>query len=149
MRLCWGRLKIPPPKKSGAKKVVSRYPKHLISSHFSLRGRFFEKNAKKNSRRASAGTESRPAAQTLGTVRMLSGLRSWTRTNSLKLLGPCLLERLLYLHWKRQGNPMHRCLWCWQGWRRSAWATSAYGSSATRHERLRRQARKKHGCLWR
>ena len=31
-----------------------------------------------------AGTESRPAAQTLGTVRMLSGLRSWTSTNSLK-----------------------------------------------------------------
>ena len=29
-------------------------------------------------------TESRPAAQTLGTVRMLSGLRSWTSTNSLK-----------------------------------------------------------------
>ena len=31
-------------------------------------------------------TESRPAAQTLGTVRMLSGLRSWTSTNSLKLI---------------------------------------------------------------
>ena len=32
-----------------------------------------------------AETESRPAAQTLGTVRMLSGLRSWTSTNSLKI----------------------------------------------------------------
>ena len=91
MRLCWGRLKIPKNQKHfGRQKVVSRYPKHLISSHFSLRGRFFEKKTKKNSCRAFRafrGTESRPAAhcQTLGTVRMLSGLRSWTSTNSLKL----------------------------------------------------------------
>ena len=46
---------------SGAKKVVSRYPKHLISSQFSLRGRFFEKKAKKNARRGwSHGQQHKP-----------------------------------------------------------------------------------------
>ena len=34
--------------------------------------------------------ESQPAGQTLGTVRMLSGLRSWTSTYSLKSITPPL-----------------------------------------------------------
>ena len=64
---------------SGSKKVSASYVFVRVSSDFSVRGRIFEKKAFFGTRnRTSAETESRPAAQTLGTVRMLSGLRSWT-----------------------------------------------------------------------
>ena len=46
-------------------------------------------------RRTSAETESRPAAQTLRTVRTLSGLRSWTSTYSLKSI-PCCTSRAVW-----------------------------------------------------
>ena len=85
MRLCWGRLKIPKNQKHfGRQKSGLQVPKTFDFEQCFPPGPIFRKNTKKYPRRASAGTESRPAAQTLGTVRMLSGLRSWTSTNSLK-----------------------------------------------------------------
>ena len=54
-------------------------PEEAVCEFFSLRGRFFEKTGFLGTRNrigGSAETESQPAGQTLGTVRVLSGLRS-------------------------------------------------------------------------
>ena len=86
MRLCWGRLQIPKNQKNfGRQKSCLQVPKTFDFGPFFPPGPIFRKKGETKFNAADAadpripGTESRPAAQTLGTVRMLSGLRSWTR----------------------------------------------------------------------
>ena len=68
---------------------VPQVPGNQGFERFFRPGPIFRKIGKKKTHAADpahpAEMESPPAGQTLGTVRMLSGLRSWTSTNSLKL----------------------------------------------------------------
>ena len=73
MRLCWGRLKITKNWKNfGCQKSGLQVPKTFDFEPFFLPGPIFRKKMKKSSIRPTAGTESQPAAQTLGTVRVHS-----------------------------------------------------------------------------
>ena len=89
MRPMLGRFKNRKNRKNfGVQKSVRQLRFRQGFERFSGPGPNFRKISEKIDKSPeSPETESRPAAQTLGTVRMLSGLRSWTSTNSLKLGG--------------------------------------------------------------
>ena len=87
MRPMLGRFKNRKNRKNfGVQKSVRQLRFRQGFERFSGAGPNFRKIGEKKDKSRIRGTESRPAAQTLGTVRMLSGLRSWTSTNSLKLI---------------------------------------------------------------